>query len=45
MQDTVIGTGVTLDCVITDKNVVIRDRRHLAGCTELPYFIAKGRML
>ncbi len=45
MQDTVIGTGVQLDCVITDKNVVIRDRRHLAGCEELPYFIAKGRML
>ena len=45
MQDTVIETGVTLDCVITDKNVVIRDRRHLAGCAEIPYFIAKGRML
>lgn len=45
MQDNVIGTGVTLDCVITDKNVVIRDRRHLAGCEELPYFVAKGRML
>ena len=45
MQDTVIGTNVQLDCVITDKNVVIRDRRHLAGCEALPYFIAKGRML
>lgn len=45
MQDTVIGTGVTLDSVITDKNVVIRDRRHLAGCEELPYFVSKGRML
>lgn len=45
MQDTVIGTGVEMDCVITDKNVVIRDRRHLAGCESLPYFIAKGRML
>ncbi len=45
MQDTVIGSGVTLDSVITDKNVVIRDRRHLAGCAELPYFIAKGKML
>ncbi len=45
MQDTVIENGVTLDCVITDKNVVIRDRRHLAGCAELPYFIGKGRML
>lgn len=45
MQDTVIGEGVQLDCVITDKNVVIRDRRHLAGCETLPFFIAKGRML
>ncbi len=45
MQDTVIGENVTLDCVITDKNVVIRDRHSLAGCPELPYFISKGRML
>ena len=45
MQDTVIGSGVQLDCVITDKNVVIRDKRHLAGCEDLPYFVAKGRML
>lgn len=45
MQDTVIGSGVELDCVLTDKNVVIRDRRHLAGCEVEPYFIAKGRML
>ncbi len=45
MQDTVIESDVSLDCVITDKNVVIRDRRHLSGCAELPYFIAKGRML
>ncbi len=45
MQDTVIGENVELNCVITDKNVVIRDRRHLSGCEELPYFIAKGRMI
>ncbi len=45
MQDSVIGEGVGLDCVITDKNVVIRDRRHLSGCEALPYFVAKGRML
>jgi len=45
MQDTVIGSGVELNCVITDKNVVIRDRRRLSGCEELPYFVAKGRML
>ena len=45
MQDTVIGSNVVLDCVITDKNVVIRDKRHLAGCDVLPYFVGKGRML
>ncbi len=45
MQDSVIGDSVNLDCVITDKNVVVRDRRTLAGCAELPYFISKGRML
>ena len=45
MQDTVIGTNVQLDSVITDKNAVIRDRRHLAGCSELPYFIGKGMMI
>ncbi len=42
MQDTYTGSDVTLDCVITDKNVVIRDGRHLAGCDTLPYFIGKG---
>ena len=45
MQKTVIGSGVQLDCVITDKNAVISDRRHLAGCAELPYFVGKGVML
>ncbi len=45
MQDSVIGDNVRLDCVITDKDVVIGDRRNLAGCAELPYFIAKGRKL
>lgn len=45
MQDTVVGSHVKLDCVITDKNVVIRDRRQLCGCEELPYFVAKGKML
>ncbi len=45
MQDTVIGSDVQLDCVITDKNAVIRTGRHLAGCETLPYFISKGRMI
>lgn len=45
MQDTVVGANVELNCVLTDKNVVIRDRRHLSGCETQPYFIGKGRML
>lgn len=45
MQDTVIGSNVSLECVITDKNAVIRDGRRLAGCEEQPYFVPKGRML
>ncbi len=45
MQETVVGASCRLNCVITDKNVVIRDRRQLSGCEELPYFVAKGKML
>lgn len=45
MQDNLIGTNALLECVITDKNVVITDRRKLCGCDLLPYFIQKGTML
>ncbi len=45
MQDTIIGENVRMNCVITDKNVVIRDRRELSGCEIQPYFLAKGTMI
>ena len=45
MQDTVIGENVSLNCVVTDKNVVIRDRRNLSGCEVQPYFLPKGSMV
>ena len=45
MQDNIIGANTTLDCVITDKNVVISDRKQLSGCNKLPYFIQKGTRL
>ena len=45
MQDTVLGDNVSLNCVITDKNVVIRDRRVLSGCELQPYFLSKGTMI
>ena len=45
MQDNVIGENAKINCVLTDKNVVIRDRRVLSGCEALPYFVRKGTML
>ncbi len=45
MQDNYIGDNTSLNCVITDKNVVISDSKNLSGCSELPYFIQKGTRL
>ncbi len=45
MQDNIIGQNTALDCVITDKNVVISDRKTLGGCATLPYYIPKGTRL
>ncbi len=42
MQDTVIGEHASLNCVISDKNVYVQNRRVLSGCPELPYYIGKG---
>ena len=44
-QDTVTGENVFLNCVITDKNVVIRDGRILSGHESLPFFIDKSKMI
>lgn len=44
-QDVFTGENVKLDCVVADKNVVIRDGRALMGCETLPYYIEKGKML
>ncbi len=45
MQDTITGENVNLSCVISDKNVVIKDSRTLAGHSSLPFFIEKGRII
>lgn len=41
MQDTLVGENVDLNCVITDKDVVIRDGRTLSGHETRPFFIDK----
>ena len=45
LQDTYVGSNVTLNCVITDKNVVIKDGRMLSGYETMPFFIGKGVMV
>ena len=45
MQNTMLGRDVSLDCVITDKNAVIRDGRTLIGHETLPFFIDKGAIV
>ena len=44
-QDTYTGNSVSLNCVITDKNVVIRDYRTLSGHESMPFCIEKGKMI
>lgn len=44
-QDTVTGKNVFLNCVITDKNAVIRDDRILSGHESMPFFIDKGKLI
>lgn len=44
-QDTYIGENASLNCVVTDKNSVIRNGRNLSGHESLPYYINKGRMI
>ena len=41
MQNTLIGENVSLNCVIADKDVVIRDGRTLSGHETRPFFIDK----
>ena len=45
MQDTFTGNNVSLNCVIADKNVVIRNDRMLSGHESMPFFIPKGTMV
>lgn len=45
LQDTYVGADTSLNCVITDKNVVIRDNRNLSGHESMPFFLSKGSMI
>ena len=45
MQDTKIGTGATLNYVISDKDVVIKDGRSLCGYDSFPIYIPSEKVL
>ena len=42
LQDTYTGDDVYLNCVVTDKDVTIKDGKMLSGHETLPFYIAKG---
>jgi len=41
-QDTYVCQGAELNCVITDKNVIIKDNRKLSGHETMPFYIGKN---
>lgn len=41
MKNTITGENVSLNCVVTDKNVVIRDRKVLSGDESFPIYLPK----
>lgn len=41
-QDCYVGNDVFLNCVLADKNTVIRDDRMLSGHETMPFFVKKG---
>ncbi len=45
MQNTVLGENCTLNCIITDKNVTITDKKNLSGSQNHPFYIGKGIMV
>ena len=41
-QDTYVCEGAQLNCVVTDKNVTIKDGRMLSGHESMPFYIGKN---
>jgi glucose-1-phosphate adenylyltransferase len=45
MQGTTTGENDHLNFVVTDKDVVIKDRHNLSGCAQLPYYLPKNTLV
>ncbi len=44
-QDTVVSENAYLNCIVTDKNAVIRDGVVLSGHESMPIYIGKNKMI
>lgn len=45
MQGTITGENVVVNSIITDKSVVIKDKRVLSGCETHPFYISKNNII
>lgn len=45
MQGTITGENVSINSIITDKSVVIKDRRILSGSETHPFYISKNNIV
>lgn len=45
MQDTIVGAMSNLDHVVSDKNVLIKEKSNLSGCEKVPYYLGKDLVI
>ena len=45
LQNTYVGDNSFVNCVVADKDVVIREERMLSGHETQPFYIEKGKMI
>ncbi|MCQ2385907.1 MAG: glucose-1-phosphate adenylyltransferase subunit GlgD, partial [Clostridia bacterium] len=38
-----VGKNCDINCTVSEKDALITDGTRLSGCTELPFFIPKGK--
>ncbi|MGN1095396.1 MAG: glucose-1-phosphate adenylyltransferase subunit GlgD, partial [Eubacteriales bacterium] len=44
-QDTFVGDNASMNCVVSDKNVVVHEGINLSGVPTLPFYLDKGRIV
>jgi len=44
-DDTIVDKNASLDCIITDRSVVISENRKMMGYRTYPVYIERGRVI